>query len=239
MRTVYPDEPIVGPQIRDAGCNPPADDSQVTHVDASRGFLPRLARVIWPGREGEQAKAPPPAPRIPPAEELAQQTTLLDHLENQLAAARRILENDPTRPSSTALTAVHTTTKHYVTMLCQNADVAGMGLVDIPLLVNILDRPGEGLIGTTRARVFQLEAQLRTAPEASPEHRRLAAAAEKSLRKFGESYLALRKFEQTTAVGQRHAYRAPRPSCGPNFGQVSDQELRRLAEFAATLPDAK
>ncbi len=94
-RVAFPDEPIVGPQIHEVGNNPPPDSNTVTRVDASKGFLPRLRSVFWPGNEGQPAKQAPRQPQIPPAEELAQLETLLPHLESQLAAAQRILEADP------------------------------------------------------------------------------------------------------------------------------------------------
>jgi hypothetical protein len=230
----------IGPTVRTIfpGSADEGDGNRVEHVDlAKRSLLSRIVgRTIWPGREGEPAKQAPRQPQIPPEEELPIQRQLLEHLEGQLRSAKAILAGDPNRPSSTAMTAVHAVTQHYVKLLSENADVAATPMVDVPLLVYILSRPGEGLITAVAQRVAQLEGQLRVPAAPKAEHKKKIQAAVGDIRKAAASIRTLWAFEDKTALGQRHEFRTERPVCGPNYNQLSRRELVRFVEFAEALP---
>ncbi len=233
-------ETIQGPAFRSVGCNSDDDGANnVQHVDMSRtGLFSRLGRIF-------QSETPPalpkPRPQISPVEELKQQKTLLSHVENQLHKARAILADNPTRPSSTAITAVAATMAQYVKMLQDNVDVAGMPFADVPLLVTILMRPGEGLISTVTQRVTQLETQLRPPAIRSDEYKKVIANALKKMKAAGLSIESLDRFEADEAnrftVGMRHEFRTRRPDFGPNLNHFDRRELRRFAAFVAALPD--
>ncbi len=224
VRTLYPNDEAAG------------DGNVVTHVEP-KAFLPRLGRILWPGREGEKPPAPRPVPRIPPEQELSELETLLPHLESQLAAAQRILEADP-RPYATAPQAVRNVSNNYREQLAKGIDVAAMPFADMPLLRDVLHTiDGRGMLDTTAARIRQLTEQLRVPEAPKGQHKKLIVAAETALRNFGLAYRALRAFEaKGVGIGQRHRFQSPRPTCGMNFGQLSETELRKAAEFGEALP---
>jgi hypothetical protein len=229
-------ETIQGPIIRDVGSNPPPDDSVVTRVDMSkRRFIPSVIKTFFAGKE--PTKQAPPPPRISPSEELAQLEAQLPHLESQFAAAQSILEADPDRPGATPIEAVRNVTQSYRAQLSEGLDLAGQRLVDVRLLAEVLHSiDGRGLLDHTTARISQLREQLRVPVLPSAQHRKLVRAAETALRHFGEAYRELRSYEQTATISQRHQFRTPRPSYGPNYSQLSEVELRKVADFGAALP---
>jgi hypothetical protein len=221
--------------VREVGNNPPLDDSVVQHVDMSKRFIPRAIKTFFSGKDPE--KQAPPAPRLSPAKELSRLEAQLPHLESQLAAVRLILESDPDRPGATAIEAVRNVTQSYRAQLAEGIDVAGQRLVDVRLLAEVLHTvDGRGMLDHTTARISQLREQLRVPVLPSVQHRKLVRAADTALRHFGEAYRDLRSYEQTASISQRHQFRIPRPSYGPNYGQLSEVELRKVADFGAALP---
>lgn len=227
VRTIFPgDDPI--------------DGNAVQHIKLEKNLFSRIVgRTFWPGHEGQPQPLPPPRPRIDPSAELQQQRELLAHLESQLTAAKATLEATP-QNSFTSIADSAPRQKQYARMLEELKDLAGQPFVDLPLLLQVLERPGnEGLIPATRQRVANLESQLRTPPRPTDEHRRLIAAEERAFRAWGKARQARRKHEENVSIEQRHQLRGPRPAVGLDFGQIDDRTLDRAAAFAVSLPDGK
>ncbi len=236
VRTIYPDEQR-GPQIREVGNNPPPDDSAVTRVDASRGFLPRLGRVFWPGAKARRRNRHRRGPRFRRLKNWRGSKrscpTSTASLPRHKQSWRRTPGPTPPRPRPCA-----TSSASYRAQLASGADVAAMPMVDVALLRDVLHTiDGRGMLDTTAARIGQLTEQLRVPEAPKGQHKKLIVAAETALRNFGLAYRALRAFEaKGAATEQRHRFRNPRPTCGMNFAQLSETELRKAAEFGEALP---
>lgn len=217
--------------IREVGSNPPDDSAnRVQRIDLSKGVVP-LWRRIW--RDEPKEKRLPPAPRLAPADELKQKRELLAHLETQLKMIDSRTEGK--LPAQTVpIQAVGDVAKRYGAMLNELRDLASESSTDLAILFGILRQPdGCDLINATGARIQQLESQLRPPAKQSEDHARLIAEDESAFRKWGKARQALRQFEMKhVPIPLRHEYKRPRVF-GPSFGCPSQNDLQRVADFAA------
>ncbi len=218
----------------------PENGNKAQHFEPSGQLDFPRGKTHYPGNEGQPQPLAPPRPPIDPSAELQQQRQLLAHLESQLTTAKAALEATP-QNFFTSIADTAPRQKQYTAMLRELKDLAAQPFIDLPLLVQVLERPySEGLIPATRQRIANLADQLRTPPRPSEEYRRLVTAEEKAFRAWGKARQARRKHEQENlAPSARHELRGPRPAFGINFAHIDGKTLDRVAAFAVSLPDSK